>query len=117
MILTAFNYDTIKIVYDKPVPHFNYRTQKKEPLEEETFRGAQVFFERKGDYATLSIRKGNRSILFGRAKVLELTPWSAKFEAYWWEGHDLKYNKNGELSERQKNGFKHLIRADITCEV
>ena len=117
MILTHFNYDTVKITYDKPIPHFNYRTQKKEPLAEEIWRGAQVFFDRKGGYATLSIRKGDKSILLSRAKVIEITPWSAKFEAYWWAGHDCQYNKDGSLSKRQKNGFKTLIRADIVCEL
>lgn len=114
MILTQFNYDTIKITYDAPVESPG---RNKHNCEEETWRGAQIFFEQKADVATLRIKKGDKSILLGRAKVIELTPWSAKFEAYWWEGHEFQYNKDGALSKRQKSGFKQLIRADIICEV
>jgi len=117
MILTHFSYGTVKITYDEPVDDFNFHTQKMGSRKEETWKDAQVFFDRKGDYATLRVARGDKSILLGRAKVLELSPWGAKFEAYWWKGHDVAYKKDGKPAKRQKNGFARLVRADIVCEV
>lgn len=117
MILTHYVYSTIKVTYDEPVEDFNFRKQEMEYKQEETWREAEVFFDRKDDYATLRIGKGDKSILLGRAKVISLSPWGAKFEAYWWAGHPIKYNKNGSPSKRQKEGFRMLVRADIVCEV
>ena len=114
MILTAFNYDTIKITYDEPVEGPG---RDRHNCQEETWRGAQVFFESKDGIATLRIQRKDKSILLGRAKVVELTPWSAKFEAYWWSSHPTQYNKDGSLSKRQKPGFAQLVRADIVCEL
>ena len=114
MILTHFNYDTIKVNYDEPVPGPG-RTKHK--VEEEVWRGAQIFFKIKDGLPILEIMKGDRHILLGRAKVIELTPWSAKFEAYWWAGHPIQYNKDRSRSKRQKSGFAQLVRADIVCEI
>ena len=50
------------------------------------------------------------------ATVLELTPWGAKFEAYWWKSHPYRYNKDGSPSKKQKSGFSKLVRADVVCE-
>jgi len=114
MILTSFNYDTIKVTYDAPV---DGPGRGKHNCQEETWRGALIYFKTEKNLPMLEIVKGDRHLILGRAKVIELTPWSAKFEAYWWASHPVKYNKDGKLSKRQKSGFSQLIRADIVCEV
>lgn len=112
MILTHFIYDKVSIAYDEPVPDHSGKSKS-----EEIWRNAQIHFKRDGDITTLEIHGGrDRFILLGGAKVIELTPWGAKFEAYWWQTHPIRYNKDGRLSKRQKRGFKRRIRADIVCE-
>jgi hypothetical protein len=117
MILTHYVYSTVKVTYDEPVEDFDFRHQKMNYKEEETWREAEIFFELKDDYATLRIGKGDKSILLGRAKVIRLTPWDAKFEAYWWAGYPIDYTKDRKPKKRQKSGFRKLVRADIVCEV
>ena len=113
MILTHFAYDTIKITYDENVEG---PSQINDNCRNETWKGAQLFFKTDKNLPVLEIYKGDRHILLGRAKVVELTPWGAKFEAYWWRTHPIQYNKDGKLSKRQKSGFSKLVRADIVCE-
>lgn len=117
MILTSFCYRTIKIDYDEPVEKFNFRDQVMEYEDEEVWTESTVHFnEKDGAPPTLRIGKGKKSILLCRAKVIELTPWGAKFEAYWWAGHPIERKKDGKPKKRQKSGFRRLVRADITCE-
>lgn len=113
MILTHFTYDKITVTYDEPVPVGLHRRERTE----EVWRNAQIHFKRKGDITTLEIHGERDSfILLGSAKVIELTPWGAKFEAYWWQSHPYRYNKDGSPSKRQKRGFKREVRADVVCE-
>lgn len=116
MILTHFAYGKITITYDEPVDDFDFRNQVMGSKEEEVWRDAQIFFENNDGHPRLRIAKGDKGMLLARAEVLELTPWSAKFVAYWWKGHDIKYNKDGSRSKRQPAGFARLVRAEVACE-
>lgn len=113
MLLTHFVYDKVTINYDEPIP----RNGSGKEITEEIWRNAQIHFKRKGDITTLEIHGDrDRFLLLGGAEVIELTPWSAKFEAYWWQSHPYNYNKDGKLSKRQKSGFRRKVQASIHCE-
>ena len=112
MIITHFAYDKVTITYDEPVPRANGKVRT-----EEVWRTVQIHFKGDKTASTLELH-GEREqfILLGNARVIELTPWGAKFEAYWWQSHPSKCNKDGKLSKRQPRGFKRLVRANVVCE-
>ena len=116
MILTHFSYDTIKVTYDEPVDGPGRGDHN---CKEEVWKNAQVHFKHDAatGISTLELHgERDRFLLLGSAKVIELTPWGAKFETYWWSGHPYKYNKDGSPSKRQRSGFAKLVRADVVCE-
>jgi len=105
MKLDHYHWDKITITYDSPVPRFN----KPDTTEEVIRHVSLTYLCESDDYSTLRLvwGRGNlldRSMLLGRAKVKELTPFSAKFEAYWW------------TSSLDSNKENKSVRADIVCE-
>ena len=102
MIVTQAVWDKVHIKWDEPVPRHNAPDTTEEELS-----GVRIFFKQAGEYTTtveLLWGKDNHMLLT-KAKLIELTPWSAKFEAYWWSSP-----LPGGRDETT------LIRGDITCE-
>ena len=105
MILTQAVWDKVTIKWDRPVP----RHDRSDTTEEE-LREVRVFFKQEGEWTTTLRLTWNKttsreeSMLLTKAKLLELTPWSAKFEAYWWS------------SALDSPKMDKLVRGDIVCE-
>lgn len=105
MIITQAVWSKVVIDYDEPIPRYN-----RPDIQHEELKGARLFFKQEGEWTTTLRINWNKtysreeSMLLTKAKVIELTPWSAKFEAYWWS------------SALDSPKMDKLIRADITCE-
>ena len=101
MILTQAVWSKVTITYDKMIEGPG---RNKQDCKEETWTDARLFYKDEDGLTSLRIKKGDKDLFLIRAKVLEITPWSARFEAYWWSAKAL-----GEDYER-------LERADVICE-
>ncbi|MGD9726484.1 MAG: hypothetical protein AB7L09_02930 [Nitrospira sp.] len=107
-------YDKVTITYDKVIED----RYGKPNCKEEVWQNTGVYFKVADGVSTLELHgPGDAFLLLGRAKVMAITPWSAKFEAYWWKSHPMRYNKDRTISKRQKSGFAQLVRAEIVCEL
>lgn len=88
MIVNYCSWAKVGILYDKPVPP-SLRGDGKPRLTDE-LKDAYVFYDDEDHTLTVKdVRVGdgmaNQHFTFARAKVKKLTPWEAKFEAYWWD--------------------------------
>jgi hypothetical protein len=100
MILTQAVWDKVSITWDEPIPRY-----KSPDITEETLREVRVFYKDDNGITSLELRWGHDNfMLLARAKVLNLTPWSAKFEAYWWS------------SSLDNNDYTQFTRGEIVCE-
>lgn len=104
MNLTQFFYNKVTITYAKEMDHLIGKNRKREEL-----HNVRVSFKQDGTWSTiLTLSKGDRfgeTMILTKAKVLELTPWSALFEAHWFSA------KVGEPASKAKT-----IKASIVCE-
>jgi hypothetical protein len=98
MIITQAVWDRVIVTYDESIERFISRGRRQK-VDEEELRNVRLFFEWiTEDAATLRLDWGkDRSMLLTRARLVELTPWSIKFEAYWCR-------------------FDTSTRADVVCE-